>query len=114
MVDFGCEDCDSVTMNSIDDLSIHNEDEANDFLVPEASFVSEDNVAEVPEDAMIDEPQSSLSISITTPSLCSQILCDKLVTEIKLLNILRRHKIPLCVHKELYDWAYKSANTSWL
>lgn len=108
MVDFGCEDCDSVTMNSIDDLSIHNEDEANDFLVPEASFVSEDNVAEVPEDAMIDEPQSSLSISITTPSLCSQILCDKLVTEIKLLNILRRHKIPLCVHKELYDWAYEA------
>ena len=99
-VDFGCEDYDSDSMVISKDLSINNKDGTNDFLGPEDSFVCKENGEEDPKDAMIDKPQTSLSISITTPSPCPQILSDKLLTKIKLLSILRRHKISLCVHKK--------------
>ena len=108
MIDFGCKDYDSDSMIISKNLSINNGIKTNDFLKPEGILVCKENGEEDPEDETIAKPQSLLSISMTTPSPSQQNLSDKLLTKIKLLGILRRHKISLCVQKELYDRAYQA------
>ena len=61
------------------------------------------------EDTILDGPQSLPYLTISTPTPDHRFLSDRLKTEIQLLSILRHHKIALCVHKKIYDWAYEAS-----
>ena len=53
-------------------------------------------------------PTPGTKFSIVTSSPGMHFLSDTLLTEIRLLSIMRKHQIPLCVQKEIYDWAYEA------
>ena len=64
---------------------------------------------EFQEDTMTDKPKLLPFMTISTPSPDHRFLSESLKTEINLLSIFQKHKISLCVHKEIYDWAYEAS-----
>ena len=78
-----------------------------DFIEPEDKVNKQDE--EFQEDVMTDEPKSSPFMTISTPSPDHRFLSDRLKTEINLLSIFQKHKIDICVNKEIYDWAYEAS-----
>ena len=93
-----------------DNFSIDDEGSA-DFIEPKDVVIDDDQPTE---NAIFDEPQALPGLTISTPSPDHRFLSDRLKTEINLFSIFRKHKIALCVHKEIYDWAYQaSLRSAW-
>ena len=92
-----------------DDISVDNDDRVylSDnkgsayFMEPIDKVKEQDK--ELQGDAITDKPKLLAFMTISTPSPDHRFLSDRLKTEIHLLSIFQKHKIVLCVHKEIYD-----------
>ena len=80
--------------------------ELEEKAVSEANERGGDNLEA---DDTVGEPQSVPHVTIAAPLSGIRLMSDKFKTKIKLLlSILRKHKTPLCVYKEIYEWAFKA------
>jgi len=73
--------------------------------------VDEDDDSEsydLEEDDLVVEPNSVPHFTIATPTSGVRLMSDNFRTEIHLLSMLRKHKAPLCLHKEIYKWAFQA------
>ena len=80
-----------------------------DFDIGDDDSESYDCVGnDLEEDDLVGEPKSVPHFTIATPTPGVRVMSDNFRTEIQLLSMLRKHKAPLCLHKEIYKWAFQA------